>query len=145
MNKSDMVHYTYKGGKFHSVLDFKDGTRHAIDMTREEIEQFLRDNKQARAIESDDDKLIANYFALAERLHNKEVKAQKEAEREASGIPRTLGGKRKGAGRKPKGGDETLRYSWRVSRDVWNILHRQDNKTDYIERAIRFYHKREEL
>lgn len=145
MNKSDMVNYIYKDGKFRSVQNFKDGTPFSFNLTREEIEQFLRDNGKPKAIDKDDDKLIANYFALAERIHNREVKAQKEAEREASGIPRTLGGKREGAGRKPKGGDEKLRYSWRVSRDVWNILQRQENKTDYIERAIRFYHKREEL
>ena len=145
MNKSDMIHYVFKDGKFRSVQNFKDGTPFSFNLTREEIEHFLRENNKAKAIDSDDDKLIANYFALAERLHNREVKAQKEAEREASGIPRTLGGKREGAGRKPKGGDEKLRYSWRCSRDVWDILQRQPNKTDYIERAIRFYHKREEL
>ena len=139
MSKSDMVHYIFKDGKFRSVQNFKDGTPFSFNLTREEIEQFLRDNNKARAIDSDDDKLIANYVALAERLHNREVKARKEAEREASGIPRTLGGKREGAGRKPKGGDEKLRYSWRCSRDVWEILQQQDNKTEFIENAIRAY------
>ena len=138
-----MVHYVYKDGKFRSVRKFKDGTPFSFNLTREEIEQFLRDNNQAKAIDSDDDKLVANYMAFAERLHNREVKAQKEAEREASGIPRTRGGKREGAGRKPKGDTGTLRVGFRCSQDVYDILQAQEDKTAYFEAAIREKHKRE--
>lgn len=141
MNKTNMVHYVYKDGKFRAVLNFKDGTPFSFNLTREEIEQFLRNNDKPHAVDKDDNKLVANYVALAERLHNREVKAQKEAERKASGEPRTHGGKRANAGRKPKGGDEKLRFSWRCSRDVWEILQRQTNKTDFIENAIRAYNR----
>lgn len=58
--------------------------------------------------------------------------------------PKKRGGYREGSGRKPKGITEKLTYTWRVSRDVWDILQLQSNKTDYIEAAIREKHRREE-
>lgn len=144
-SKGYMVKYKLVGGSnYVGSYTFKDGTKFQFDKTRAEIAQFMYENKKPRAIDDDPDKLVANFVALAERLHNKEVKAKKRAEREALGIPHTLGGKRPNSGRKSKGGTENLRYSFRVSRDVWDILQRQTNKTAYIEEAIRFYAERED-
>lgn len=53
------------------------------------------------------------------------------------------GGKREGAGRKSKGKEGTLRIGFRCSQDVWDILQLQEDKTAYIERAIRSQWKRD--
>ena len=48
------------------------------------------------------------------------------------------GGHREGAGRKAKGGSEgTQRVTFRASKDVYEILQNYDNKTEFIEKAIR--------
>lgn len=141
-----MVKYKLIDGEYYTgTAKFKDGTVFPFRVTRVDIAQFMIDHRQARAtIEDNPDRLVANYVALAERVHNKEVRLRRKAEREAQGIPPIRGGKRPNSGRKPKGITENLRFSWRVSRDVWDILQMQENKTEYIEEAIRFYHSREE-
>ena len=54
------------------------------------------------------------------------------------------GGRREGAGRKRKGGEEeTHHVSFRCGKDVWEILIRQPNKTEYIEAALREKFRRE--
>lgn len=53
------------------------------------------------------------------------------------------GGKREGAGRKPKVKGQTLHVGFKCSQDVWDILQMQPNKTKYIEDAIREKHKRD--
>lgn len=138
-----MVKYRLIDGEYFSgSAKFRDGTKFDFRKTRVEIEQFLIDNRQRRAIDDNPDKLVANFVALSERLHNIDVRERKKAEREANGT-NTRGGRRPNSGRKPKGITENLRYSWRVSRDVWDILQQQENKTRYIEEAIRFYYSRE--
>ena len=51
--------------------------------------------------------------------------------------PKPKGGKREGAGRKSKGREGTLRVGFRCSQDVWDILQQQEDKTAFIEKAIR--------
>lgn len=55
------------------------------------------------------------------------------------------GGRREGAGRKPKSKDgaESMRVAFRCSSDVWKILQLQENKTAYIEKAIREKYRRD--
>ena len=140
-----MVKYKLVGGaNYVGSTTFKDGTKFQFNKTRAEIEEYMIEHRQRKAIDDDPEKLIANFVAVAERMHNIEVREAKKAEREAQGIPATRGGFRPNSGRKPKGVTEKLHYGWRVSRDVWDILQQQPNKTEYIETAIRFYHKREE-
>jgi hypothetical protein len=55
------------------------------------------------------------------------------------------GGAREGAGRKPKATEGSLRVAFRCSQDVYDILQLVQNKTAYIEAAIREKHRREEL
>lgn len=53
------------------------------------------------------------------------------------------GGKREGAGRKAKGGENgTHHIGFRCSQDVYDILQSVPNKTEYIERAIREKYRR---
>ncbi len=47
------------------------------------------------------------------------------------------GGFREGAGRKPKAKEGTFRIGFRCSKDVWDILQLQKEKTAFIEEAIR--------
>lgn len=56
-----------------------------------------------------------------------------------------MGGRREGAGRKPKSRDgaESQRVAFRCSSDVWKILQLQENKTAYIEKAIREKYRRD--
>jgi hypothetical protein len=57
--------------------------------------------------------------------------------------PKPRGGARKGAGRKAKGGEGGTHYvNFRASADVWEILQQQENKTDFIERAIKERYRR---
>lgn len=56
----------------------------------------------------------------------------------------THGGRREGAGRKPKNKEGVKRVAFKCSEDVYNILQIQDNKTAYIEAAIREKHRREQ-
>ena len=59
--------------------------------------------------------------------------------------PKPRGGRREGAGRKAKGGEEgTHRVAFRCSEKVWNILQLEENKTAYIEQAILEKNRREE-
>ena len=51
--------------------------------------------------------------------------------------PKPKGGARQGAGRKPKGNEGTLRIGFRCSQDVYDILQQVENKTEFIEKAIR--------
>lgn len=53
------------------------------------------------------------------------------------------GGKREGAGRKAKA-EGSFRVAFRCSQDVYNILQLEDNKTAYIEAAIREKHRRDQ-
>lgn len=54
------------------------------------------------------------------------------------------GGARAGAGRKKKDKqNESLRIGLRLSRDVYEILQRYDNKTEFIEKAIREKYRRD--
>lgn len=54
------------------------------------------------------------------------------------------GGKRENAGRKPKAKEGSLRVAFRCSQDVYDILQLEDNKTAYIEAAIREKHRRDQ-
>ena len=57
--------------------------------------------------------------------------------------PKPRGGFREGAGRKSKGGiDGTQHVGFRASKDVWEILQQVENKTEFIESAIRDKWKR---
>lgn len=111
-----------------SVL-MKDGTEQSIEATRNDMEAWLKEHRKAKYICPDDKELFERYAHLYEICYNKTHPKPKG----------TRGGAREGAGRKPKGVTERLHYGWRVSRDVWEILQRQDNKTDFIESAIRAY------
>ena len=52
--------------------------------------------------------------------------------------PKKRGGYRPNAGRPAKGGiDGTQRVAFRASKDVWAILQQVENKTEFIEKAIR--------
>ena len=53
------------------------------------------------------------------------------------------GGAGRGQGRKSKSEGGTVRVAFRCSRDVYEILERQENKTAYIEAAIKEKNKRE--
>lgn len=54
------------------------------------------------------------------------------------------GGAREGAGRKAKSTDGELhRIGFRCSQDVWNILQTVENKTEFIEKAIREKYRRQ--
>ena len=54
-------------------------------------------------------------------------------------VPKPRGGKREGAGRKPKSASgKTLRVGFRCSQAVWDILQQVDgDKTAFIEKAIK--------
>jgi hypothetical protein len=56
-------------------------------------------------------------------------------EEETQSKPR--GGKREGAGRKPKGANGTLRFGFRCSQEVWDIIQRMEDKTAFVEQAIK--------
>lgn len=57
--------------------------------------------------------------------------------------PKPRGGAREGAGRKSKGGDSgTHHVGFRCSEDVYQILQMVENKTEFIEKAIREKWKR---
>jgi len=52
--------------------------------------------------------------------------------------PKPRGGAREGAGRKAKGGINGTRHmGFRCSEDVYQILQMVENKTEFIEKAIR--------
>ena len=53
------------------------------------------------------------------------------------------GGRREGAGRKPKGKSGSLHIGFRCSQDVYDILQSKPNKTAYIEAAVREKYRRE--
>jgi len=54
------------------------------------------------------------------------------------------GGAGRGQGRKPKGSEYgALRFSFRCSKDVWDILQQQEDKTAFVEDAIREKKRRE--
>ena len=108
-----------------------DGTTQEFSVTRHDMEYWLTEKGLTKLIDTDTDKMFSNYQTAYKNDYNKTHKKPKG----------TLGGARPGAGRKPKGGTEKLHYGWRVSRDVWDILQQQDNKTDFIERAIRAYYR----
>ena len=116
---------------YSATITMKDGTEQVITATRNDMVDWMTENNKAKHICQDTDALFARYSHYRELEYNKTHKKPKG----------TLGGARPGAGRKPKGGTEKLHYGWRVSRDVWNILQQQDNKTDFIERAIRAYYR----
>ena len=60
--------------------------------------------------------------------------------------PKPRGGARNGAGRKSKSkSGETKRVAFRCSHDVWQILELQQDKTAYIEAAVREKWKRDRL
>lgn len=57
--------------------------------------------------------------------------------------PKPHGGARQGAGRKAKGKDlGKLRMNFRLSKDVYEILQEQMDKTAYVEAAVREKYKR---
>lgn len=59
--------------------------------------------------------------------------------------PKPRGGAREGAGRKSKSkSGETKRVAFRCSHDVWQILELQQDKTAYIEAAVREKWKHEQ-
>jgi hypothetical protein len=116
---------------YSATITMKDGTEQVITATRNDMVDWMTENNKAKHICQDTDALFARYSHYVELEYNKNHKKPK-GER---------GGARPGAGRKPKGETEKLQYGWRVSRDVWNILQQQDNKTDFIEKAIRAYYR----
>ena len=48
-----------------------------------------------------------------------------------------MGGAREGAGRKPKSADGSHRIGFRCSSETWAILQQVENKTEFIEKAIK--------
>lgn len=52
------------------------------------------------------------------------------------------GGRREGAGRKPKA-SQLLRVGMRITQETYDILHQQENMTAYIEEAVREKYERE--
>ncbi len=126
MNKSDMEQEV-----FNLSIPMRDKSVQKLSVTRSDICQWLTEHGRTKLICPDMDELLAR-FAHAYKLdYNKSLPPKPVG---------THGGARPNAGRKPKGGEAgALRYSWRVSRDVWEILQLQDNKTAFIENAIRAY------
>lgn len=115
------------------TIPMKDGSVTELHVTRNDMVAWLVDNGKQQLIDQDEKKLLENYSHAYQLAYNHAHKSDK---------PRgPRGGARTGAGRKPKGGTEKLHYGWRVSRDVWDILQQQENKTEYIEKAIRAYHR----
>lgn len=116
--------------KIYSVtITMNDGTEQLIKATRNDMVDWMIEHGREKRICADTDELFGLYSHYYELDYNKNHKKPKGQR----------GGVREGAGRKPKGVTEKLHYGWRVSRDVWDILQRQDNKTDFIESAIRAY------
>ena len=120
--------------KFTSSVTMKDGTTHDIQVTRTDIELYLADHNKAKLICPDDDELFARYLHVYTYDYNKSHPKPKSSKR---------GGFREGAGRKPKAGG-SFHHGFRFSKRVHDILeeHRYD-MTDFVERAIIFYYKRE--
>ena len=47
------------------------------------------------------------------------------------------GGAREGSGRKPKSADGSHRIGFRCNSETWAILQQVENKTEFIEKAIK--------
>ena len=110
-------------------IPMKDASTQNLRVTRAEVESWLTEHNKKQLICPDTQELIDRFEHSYQLDYNKTHPKPKG----------TRGGARANAGRKPKGITEKLHYSWRVSRDVWDILQTQANKTDFIERAIRAY------
>ena len=109
----------------------KDGSTQKFSVTRNDIEDWLTEHNQTKLMDADDERLLSNFCVAYQKDYNKNHPAPKGQR----------GGVREGAGRKPKGDNGTLRIGFRCSQDVWDILQEQVDKTAYIERAIRAYHR----
>jgi hypothetical protein len=65
-------------------------------------------------------------------------------EEQQQNIVKPRGGARKGAGRKAKGKNGTIMVTFRCSQDVYDILCQVENKTAYIEKAVRNQWRRDQ-
>lgn len=116
-----------------SIL-MRDKTTQEITATRYEMAKYLLEHKKERMICDDDEELFNRYCRVQEYEYNKTHPKPKGK----------LGGKREGAGRKPKAGG-TFRHGFRFSKKVHDILmEHSDNTTAYVEKAILFYEGRED-
>lgn len=121
---------------FRLAIPMKDKTIQSLSVTRQDIAKWLTERSKTRLIDDDDEKLVSNFKRAYKNEYNKTHKAEDDRPKG------TIGGKREGAGRKPKS-DNGQRIGFRCSQDVWDILQEKDDKTAYIEAAIREKHRRE--
>ena len=125
-------------GIYKGMVIFADKSEHSIDITREEAISFMLEHHKPRKVYDKDGKTILgdkqlahNYCTLLEQLERKRK-------------PTPKGGKREGAGRKPK--DKTVMQCVNVMirKDFLEIIaHLTDNRSDFIQKAVKEKLKRE--
>lgn len=124
-----------------------DGEIFTFDITREEIERYMRDHYKGRLLfRSDgitpieDRKLIQNYLLLVERFHNEEKKKD---------LPKSKGGVRENCGRKPYDGEghDSMTISLKLRKDYVRLidLNHEGSRSSFIQKAVKDKLRREGL
>lgn len=125
-------------GIYKGMVIFADKTEHSIDVTREQAVEFMLEHHKPRKVYDKDGKtllsdkqLAHNYCTLLEQLERKRK-------------PTPKGGKREGAGRKPKDVVPTQFVGVKIRRDYVAIIsHVSENLSDFIQKAVKEKLRRE--
>lgn len=124
-----------------------DKSERTIDITREQIVQYLSDHHKPRLIYGKDGRTIlpdrdlaVNYATILDREYKQSIK---DANKDPNEPPKR-GGFREGSGRKPKDVVITQSVTLKLRKDFLEIITKNfPNRSDFIQRAIKEKLKRD--